>query len=292
MARTDFVERVRTILYGTGLGERPAIRRAAANANEAVTGSVLTFDMLAGEGAKLSAGDVLSVKDDTAAATAFAVYVLSVSTDAVTAENATDGTAAVAGSDSGDLDSVLFEQNPLVTTYKIHQAIDTIIDTSLWSRGVYKYAVSTVTPNLATGQTNLAGTEMKVVDAYQKIGSEIISIPFSIKRNVHTTLAASTVLGNYDPVDGSTIYLTSVAKMAIGDETTYPAMIEIVATGAAALCLGSTVSETQLERTGKDNQERGQRDVSQSLWRDFLTLTANYSAELAEDRSGIRVDRG
>ncbi|GAG37582.1 unnamed protein product, partial [marine sediment metagenome] len=61
MADTDIVQRVKSILYGTAIGEQPTIVQAAADAAESSPAAVVTFTLASAEGAKVSAGDMLSV---------------------------------------------------------------------------------------------------------------------------------------------------------------------------------------------------------------------------------------
>ena len=108
MALVDIVHRTRSILYGSGLGEKPAIRRAATDALDSTSGQIASFTLLAGEGAKVKAGDVLSVYDPDTEADAHVVYVLSIATDAITSIASYLGSPTIT---AGDLDSALFEQN-------------------------------------------------------------------------------------------------------------------------------------------------------------------------------------
>ena len=105
------VHRTRQILYGSGLGEKPAIRIGAASAAESTSGQTVTFTLNTGEGAKVKAGNVLSVYDPDTEADAHVIYVTGISTDTITGINGYLGSPVVAGSDSGDLDSAIFEQN-------------------------------------------------------------------------------------------------------------------------------------------------------------------------------------
>ena len=129
MALTDFIHRTKEILYGTELGEAPPLRIGAANANESTSGSLVTFTLLAGEGAEVKAGHTLANVDTTDPTKCYVVYVTSVTSNTVTGYNGYMGAPAVAGADSGNLDNKILEQNPLVTTFKIHKVIDTIFAT-------------------------------------------------------------------------------------------------------------------------------------------------------------------
>ena len=293
MALADHVERTKDILYGSAIGEKPSYRIGAADANESVAGNIITFSVLAGEGAKIKAGHVLSAQADTDPTNAFAVLVTSISTDAISGINGYAGSPVIVGANSGDVDNAIWEQNPLVTDYKVHKAIDTIVGTSLWPY-IFKFATDSHTPNLATGEANMNALDMAIESAWQVIGGEATPIDAGLVLNVHTTIQASGVLGAFAYEDGSTAYTTTVRKFVVGDEDEATnGLIEIVATGAAALCLGASVSETQMARASKDSQARGTRDVASSLWRDFLTLRTNLSEGLSRERPGvIRVNRG
>lgn len=293
MALADYIERTKDILYGTGLGEAPSIRVVASDANESTSGSLVTFTVVAGDGAKIKAGHVLSAAADTDPTNAFAIYVTSVSTDAVTGVNGYMGSPVVVGSDSGDLDNAILSQQPLVTDYKIHKTIDTIFGTSLWPY-IYKFATASHTPNLASGQTDMAALDMELESAWQTIGGIDTPIAGGLVLNVHATLSANGTIGVFEYEDGSTCYTTTIQKFIVGDENEATnGLIELAASGAAALCLGASVSETQMARASKDSQVRGTRDVASSLWRDFLTLRTNLSEGLSRERpSVIRVNRG
>ena len=249
--------------------------------------------MLAGEGTKIKPGHVLSAQADTDPTNAFAVLVTSISTDAISGINGYAGTPTITGSDSGDVDNTIWEQNPLVTDYQVHKAIDTIFGTSLWPY-IFKYTTSSHTPNLATGQANMDALDLDLESAWQIIGGVDTPIDGGLVPQVHTTLQASGVLGAFAYEDGSTAYTTTTRKFVIGDESeAVNGLIEIVCTGAAAICLGASVSETQMARASKDSQARGTRDIASSLWRDFLTLRTNLSEGLGRARPGvIRVNRG
>ena len=285
-----YVYRTKDILYGTEIGEAPPLRVCAADASESISGSLVTFTLATGEGAEVKAGHTLAAVDPNDVTKCYVVYVTSVSANAVTGYNGYMGAPAVAAS---GLDSKVMEQNPLVTTFKIHKAIDTIFGTSLWPE-VFKYVTATTTPNLSTGQAALAAAVMDIHAIWQSIGGIKEPIGWRLNRNVHTTVAANGVLADIDYIDASTAYLTYIAKYVVGDEDEDTnGLIEMVATGAAALCLGATVAETSMASSSKDSQTRKQGDTAAKLWRDFLTLRGNFSEGLARDRgTRIRVDRG
>ena len=96
MAMTDIVTRVKTLLHGSGLMEKPPIIRVASNAAETITNPTLVFSLLAGEGAAsgVSEGDILSTMQGSTAALSFVFYVLGVSTDVVTCTSTYMGSTA------------------------------------------------------------------------------------------------------------------------------------------------------------------------------------------------------
>ena len=290
MALADFINRTKDIIYGTEIGEAPPLRICAADAGETISGSLVTFTVATGEGAEIKAGHTLAANDPADPTKCYVVYVTSVTSNAITGFNGYMGSPVVAAS---ALDSKALEQNPLVSTFKVHRAVDTIFATSLWP-DIFKYVTTTVTPNLATNQAALAAAAMDIYAVYQNVGGVKTPIPYRLDRNVHATVAANGVLGEFDFADGSTAYLTYIAKFVVGDEDEdVNGLVEIVATGAAALCLGATVSETNLASSSKDSQTRKQEDTAAKLWRDFLTLRGNLSEGLARDRgTRLRVSRG
>lgn len=295
MAIADLHQRVRQIVYGQGLGEKPALRRAAANADESLTGAILTFSVLAGEGAKCNPGDVLSVYTTTAA-DMHVVYILSISTDVITALNGYLGSPLVVGSDSGDLDNVVLEQRSLITSFEIDEAIDTVFANFLWD-DVYDIVTATIaSPNLTHGQEAVAAEVEEVISAWQIIGTEAIGIAVDpkIPYEVDSTLASTGKLVSFDWINGSTGRYTYRAKYTEADEADTE-LTHLVALGASALLLSTVLFETTLESTKKDNvlavEQRGR--VSSLIWRDFLTLRQNMSEEQSKRLpQRIYVNRG
>lgn len=293
MSLSDYVSRTKSVLYGQGLGEKPSIREAAAAASVTVAGAKVTFTLLAGEGAKVKAGHTLSFISENDATKAYVFYVLSVATDTVTALNAYHGAPAIANA-STDLDAGFFEQQPLRTEFELHKDVLTVFDTLLWPEAYFIDRTATVTPDSQYGQVDLPANLLEINTAWQIVGGQKVTIPFNVFRNVHTTVSANNVLGFFDHSDLSTIYLSYLRKLVVGDEATDPsddALVRMVATGAAALALGASVSDTVQERSKKDSQKRGQRDVALSLFRDFITLRQNWGLEDSHDVTEILVER-
>ena len=282
MALSDLVTRTRNILYGSGLGEKPAIRLGASNANESVAGQLVTFSLAAGEGDKVKKGNVLGVYDPATEADAHVIYVTSISTDAITGINSYLGSPAIVGSDSGDLDSAVFEQNPLATGFEIFEAIDAVFAHQLWPWVFDLTQGEIASPDLVDGQEAIAAGAREVVHAWQRLGGTNYPVPFEVTPwDVSTDLASTGRQATFGWIDASKGYYLYKEKLAeaddSGDELTH-----MVATGAAALLLGGHLVETSIQGTKADNaQAVSQRaQIGNSLWRDFLTLRQNYSEEL------------
>ena len=284
----DVVSRTRSILYGAGLGEKPPIRQAAADALETTTGQTTVFAMLAGEGAKVKNSDVLSVYDPSTEDDAHVVYVLSTATDTITGVNSYLGSPTIT---AGDLDSALFEQNAAWTGYEIFQAIETVVDSLLWPY-IYKLTSATIaSPDLVDGQEAVAaGTEV-ITHAWQIIGSTNHPVAVSPRQplEVSTSLASTGLMATFDWIDGSTGYYEYREKVDV------TAHARLIALGAAGLLLGGSLAEATLERTKKDNTEAvaGRGQAANAVWRDFLTLRQNISDELSKRLpQRIYIDRG
>ena len=295
MAIADLHQRVRQVVYGQGLGEKPPFRRAASDANESLSGEILTFSLLAGEGADCRPGDVLSVYTTTAA-DMHVLYVISVATDIVTAVNGYLGSPLVVGSNSGDLDNVIFEQRGLVTSFEIDGAIDTVFANLLWD-DVYDIVTATIaSPSLTHGQEAVAAEVEDIISAWQIVGTEAIGIAVSpkIPYEVDSTLASTGKLVTFDWINGSTGRYTYRAKYTEADETDTEITF-LVALGASALLLGASISQTSLPNTRNPNTpviDKRTR-ASSLLWRDFLTLRQNMGEEQSKrPPARIYIDRG
>lgn len=294
MALSDIHDKVRSILYGSGLGEKPAIRLAAADANEQISGSMIDFDLAANEGAKVKPGNKLAVYANSDAASAHVIYVTSISTDTITGINGgMEGAPAVT---DGDLDSAILEQNPLVSSNEIHDAITTVVERHLWPDVYQRETLEVASPDLIDGQEALSTETMEILHAWQRIGPTNYGIAFQRHPyDVDTDIASTGKVAEFDWIDGSTGYYTAKTKITVSDDDGTPELTRLIATGAAALALGGTLVETTLSRTKKDNIEAvGQRNqVGGLLWRDFLTLKQQYARELGrQNESKIIIDRG
>ena len=292
MAIADIHQKVRQVWLGQGLGEKPALRRAAANATESVSGDILTFSMASGEGAKIKAGHVLSVLTTTAASM-HVVYVLSISTDELTCVNGYLGSPVVADT---LLDGAVLEQNPVATAYEIDEAIDTVMARFLWPH-VYDIVTDTIaSPNLVNGQEAVAAEVEEIITAWQIIGPHRHSVSTSpkIPYEVDSTLASTGKLVQFDWITSTTGRYTYRAKFTEADEVDTE-LTHLIALGTAALLLGGTLMETTVESTKKDNAVAvGQRAQAGSLiWRDFLTVRQAMSEEQSKRLpQRIYIDRG
>lgn len=289
MALTDIVSRTREILYGSVIGEKPPIRIAASNANESTSGPKVTFTLDSGEGNKVKAGHILSTRGASALTGSYVLYVLSVATDTVTALNGYEG-PSVTGSDSGDLDNMVFEQNAPVTEYSIIKHIEQITDSFLYPH-VTKVAQASLTPDLSDYQNEIPAVVERIRSCWQVIGGEAVQLPFDLEKNLNSTLSSTGSLAYIGAIDGTTVYYTYDAKYlssdTLGEDIEY-----LIALGAAALAAGGQVPESQMASASKDSQMRGQRDVSSTLWRDFITVRTSISEyQTADDLEYFEIYR-
>lgn len=294
MSLTSLVAKVQNVVYGSGLGEKPALRIGNADSAESISGSLITFALASGEADKVKPGNILSVYGGTYSATsenAHVLYVTSVSsttTETVTAVNGYLGSPAAS---TDDLDGVILAQNATWTDHEIIQAINTVIDQLLYP-WVYQMADATIAnPDLRFGQETVGDEVEEIIAAWQVIGSEKVAVPVS-RQPIDIDFGTSR-MAEFDWVNGSTGYYTYISKYTID---TLPSDLEsLVALGAAAVLLGAALSETTLEATKKDNAEAvSQRgSAADRIWRDFLTLRSNVQETLARRRpQRIFIDRG
>ena len=275
MAATAIIQKAKARLYGQGVGEKPTIILGAADAAETVSGATIAFDVA--DGTQLNAGDVLSVVNAADADSAFQLYVLSISTNTVTALMGYLGAPSPTAAD--DLDAAVFEVNALKSEWMIWQNVEAVINTLLYPQ-VYKYSTTSITPDLATLQSEIATVVMEIQGVQQYITNRWFSIPFDLERDLDSNVSSTGSLISYGAYDGSTLYVTTKERYLATD--TLPAAIEdCIATGAAALTLGATRSSTDLETSSKDSQFRGQRNPADQLWRDFITLRSSINEDLA-----------
>lgn len=288
MARSDYVGAVKENLYNTGMGEKPSLRRVAADAGVAGTGVVM-FDLAAGEGDKVKAGDVLAFVSENDKDEAYTFYVLSVATDVVTAVNAYRGSPLILGS-STDMDGGVLEQNPLVPEFTIHRAIDTIFGKYLYPEAMKPVSTRTITPNLSTYRSEIPADVENIRRAYQIIGTQLYDVGIEVHKDLPSGLSSTGSLALYEPSDGSTIYLVTEERLAIGDEDTFDGLVDMVAAGATALCLSASVAGASQERAKKDAQQRDIR--AGEFWSTFLLARASWRQDVGHDNDFFKINLG
>ena len=286
MSDKDIVQRVKSLLYGTALGEQPTIIQAAADAAESSPAAVVTFTLASSEGVKVSAGDMLSVYAAATASVAHSVYVLSVSTDTVTAVNGYWGSPVVADT---LLDSALLELNPLRAEHFLFQAVETVFSTFLWP-DVLKYNQKSVTPSLKDYQVAIPAVVKAILSAWQIIGDTRYTIPFGMAEYLETNLASTGTLAELYAIDGSDVYYTTEERI-VSTDTLSEALTQCIATGAAAISLGASVAETSMAFASKDSQSRGEKAVADKLWREFVTLRSALADDIARDVDWFEIRR-
>jgi hypothetical protein len=292
LARTDYIERTKSILYGTGLGEKPRIIEVAADAAETIAANTIAFSVTTGSGSAVKPGHILSRVGSTDETDAYSMYVLSVATDVITATRTYNGSPD-AGFAADLLDGLLLEGQPLRSEYEINKAIDAVFQTWLYP-DVYTFTTGSVAPDPTYGQVELPATVREIDAAWQVVAGQNVTIPHAVHRNLHTTVSSTGVQGVFDQVDNSTIYYTYKTKLVVGSEVTDPnaeALVYMVAMGAAGLALDSSVVDQTLERAKKDSQQRRDSDAASRLFRSFLTMRQQWGAEDAEDYVEIQVQR-
>ena len=290
MATVDIVQRAKTILYGHGIGEKPVILRANADAAETVSGATVAFALLdAAEGDEVAAGDVLSVFNAATASVAHVVYVLSESAGTVTAVNGFLGSPVVADT---LLDAALLEILPGggVSEHVVYQAVETVF-TSLLYPDIWERATYSITPQLDDFQVELNAAVEAIEDAWQVIGTTRHEVAFDMARDVHTSVSSTTVIAELFAFDSSSVFITTKNRIT-ESSTLSEAMTQMIATGAAALAAGGTVHEATMESTGKDNQVRIQRSASRAIWQDFGTLRTALAEDLGKELDWFEYDRG
>ena len=285
MAKSDIIRRAKPLLYGPGLGEKPRLVRTASAASISTTGEITTFDLFAGEGSKVRAGDVLASMNVTDETDAFVAYVLGISTDTVTV-TFIDGSPVPTGT---DLNDQILEVNPLVTEHALALNIDVIIDNWLFPEVVDIVATNSVTPDLTDGQVELSGTARDILSAYQIVNGTSYPVRWKIRRNMNTNVSSTGVLGFFEPYDGSLIYYTTLEEVTVA--TTDTGLQHMIATGATALSLDGTVVETSLESSKKDSQDRPADSVASNMWRSFLSQKQAISEDQSRDTVQLVIER-
>lgn len=291
MSLSDYVQRTRSIIEGYGLGEKPAIVQVAADAGNTVTNSLVDVTLASGEAANVAKGDVLGTYGASTEATAWVGYVTAVNgtTDVVTCVNGYGGSTAIANAATTHDNGLLYIHGNGPTDFEIFNAIEVVEETLLYPH-IYKIEFDTeASPSMATRRVDLDAEVMEVMRAWQVIGTERYDIGFFVEHNApsEATPSSAGVVGTFDLVNSSTLYLETVRKMVVGtDESTYPQLIELVSTAAAAIASGWQRPETTRAISKQDSRERGQApDVGAALWRDFFALRESWADDLARRRA-------
>jgi hypothetical protein len=263
------------------MGEKPSIRLAAANAAETSSGSVISFDLVSGQGAKVKPGDYLASSGSSTAEDSLVYHVVSVSTDTITGVPILGSV----GVPTETIDNRIFEQNPPVTELEIIRNIRAIVAV-LWPK-VFKFVSATVTPSF-TSPVAVPSEARDIIHAEQRIGGIPYSVGYRLYRNRHTTLSATGVLADFAIADGSTVYYTYTAEE--DEDTTDPTVQRLVALGAAGMCLTGVSPAAAMERSKQDNEFRptGLSAAISNIWREFALLREQISEDLSRDVMGLR----
>ena len=286
MAAADVVAKVRQHVYGNGFGELPAIIQVAADAAETISAPTIAFSLATNEGAKVNAGDILSVYASSASTGAHELYVLSKATDVVTCINGYNGSPAVA---ADGLDGALLEQNPLKSEWLMWGKIEAVFDHMLFPY-VWKYNTRSLTPDLSSYQNEIEAAVYEIESAKQQYADVWVEIPYDLQRNLSTSVSSTGNLVTLGAIDGSTVYLVTREKY-VSSDTIDDSLAECVALGAGAMIIGADRSATNLEAASKDSQFRGQRNPADSLWRDFLTLRQSIGEDLSSQVEHFEYER-
>ncbi len=277
LTRANIVKAVKDRIYNSGLGEKPSIRQATGTAT--VTNDTVVFNVASGEGANLRAGHVVSSWGSTDSTDAYGFYILSLSTDQVTAVNGYDG-AAIANSATMPL---LLEHRATVTEYTVQKAIDDIITSYLYPE-VFDIFLGSFTPSLASLQTNASALDERIIRGWQKVGVTTYQIPLKIVKNMPTADFASGTMLVYDVVSSLDVDYSVVRKVSIANSTD-TALEGLIAKGAAALCIEG------VEEAGDEDGPTGPQ--SRPLWGSFYNAKRQFETSLAKEAvTQFKVDRG
>ena len=275
MARADTVAKVRSILYGSGLYEKPPLRVLDASGNDSL-GSGTTVTLASATASTVAKGDVLSTTTGVAAS-AYAFYVTAADATTITAipqyMGSPDPSAA-------DLNSAVLEQNPKATEHEIHNAIDTIINSYLWPE-LFAVASATVTPNLSTLQAEVPATVRKIMGLWQVNSGRVVPVDFGLERNLHTTLSSTGVLLHAKWMDGTTSYYTYLRKLVEADTDDW--LEDLLAYGATALLIDSSVGNTIVPYRPHPSDVQADLPVAEAMWRSFLTIREQARLDLSRE---------
>ena len=275
LTRGDIVKATKARIYNTGLGQKPSIRQATGTA--AVTGDVVVFNVATGEGAKLRAGHILSAWSSTDADDAYGFYILSLSTDEVTAANGYNG-VAIANSATMP---VLLEHQANPTEYMVQTAIDDIINSYLFPE-VFDIFLDSFTPSFASLQSAADADDEEIIRAWQKVGPILYQVPIKLIQNMPTAEFASGKMVTYDVRVSTDVDYSVKRKVSIANSTD-PALVGLIAKGAAALCI-----EGVEEAPDEDGQQQ-----SRPLWASFYNAKRQFETAIAKEAvTKFRVDRG
>ncbi len=274
--RTKIIKAVKNRIYQQGVGEKPSIREATGTAT--VTGDKVTFSLAAGEGAKCRSGQILS-SYNADADEEYGFYVLSLSTDAVTAVNGYEG-EAIANSATMP---VLLEHQAEVTEYQIASAIDDVIASYLFPE-VFDIILDSFTPNLASLQTNADTLDEAIIRAWQKIGPTVYQVPIKLVQNMPTGDFAAGKMLVYDAVTTTTVNYSAKRKVSLTTSSD-TALEGLIAKGAAALVIEG------VEQAPSDVEEKG--PDSRALWGSFYNAKRQFETAIAKEAvTAFKVDRG
>ena len=278
--RTSIVQRAKSILYSYGIGEHPVIVEAAADAAETIAAPKVTFTMASGEGGKIKPGDIMSTMNCATETAASEVYVLSANstTEVVIAVASYNGAPAAA---ADAYDGALFEIGASKSEYFLFKQVDAILNAFLWP-DIYKYNSYSITPDLATYQNELNAAVEEIEAVYQNIADFQVPLDHELAKNLPTSVSSTGVLATIYAIDGSSVYLKTRERFGLTD-TFSDEMVQCIATGAAALAVGASRAATNMESASKDSQFRGQRNPASDLWREFITLKGEISADIAHE---------
>lgn len=290
MALADIVQKVKGQIYGNFTGEHPAIALLGPDVGPIVSSYNVVFSALTDEGDKIAVGDVLSVLGSASADDANVLRVTGVAGDVVTAINGWFGSPSI--TDDGDeLDGDILEINPVITEHVIWQKVNTVLDTFLYPY-VYQLKTYSVTPDLTDYEVELNANVETIKHAWQVWGGENIPIEWELYKDVHSSVSSTGVMARLYALDGSNVYVTTREKWTSSD--TLDAEVEdLIAVGAAALCLGATVSATHMEPGSKVSRERAEaaNRPGDSMWRDFVAMREALAETLAQDDAWFEIYR-
>ena len=281
MARADTIAKLKTILYGTGLYEKPAIRQMGASGNDSL-GSADTVVLTTGDASKISKGDILSSITG-AAASSYVFYVLSTTSTTVTATATWQGSVSPS---SADLNSALLEQNAYFTEQEMHGAIDTVLNSYLYPE-LFSIASTTVTPNLSTGQVEVAASVKEILGMWQLNAGKAYQVPFNLMKNLPTGVSSTTTLLEGKWRDGSTAYVTFVRKLVEAD--TYDWLEDLLAYGAAALLVDTSAPKVLVPYRPDTGGVQAQMPVGEAIWRSFLTIREQARLDISRDYPEFQV---